>query len=64
MSPSVIATAEELAKPAIDVDSAKRTSLIDVWIGSRVRVKRTSQGMSQREFSELLGIDHNDLCWF
>ena len=64
MSASVIATADELAKSAIHINSAKRTSLIDVWIGSRVRIKRTSQGMSQREFSELLGIDQNDLATF
>jgi DNA-binding transcriptional regulator YiaG len=64
MPASVIATANELAKSAIDIDSANRTSLIDAWIGSRVRVRRISHRMSQREFSALLGIDQNDLAAF
>jgi len=49
---------------AIIVDSSEPMSLVDGWIGSRVRVKRTSRGMSQQEFSKLLGIDQNDLAAF
>jgi DNA-binding XRE family transcriptional regulator len=64
MSASVIAAADELVKSAIDIDAAKRTSPVDVWIGSRVRIRRTSRGIGQREFSKLLDIDQNDLAAF
>jgi DNA-binding transcriptional regulator YiaG len=64
MSASVIAAADELVKSAIDIDAAKRTSPVDVWIGSRVRIRRTSRGIGQREFSKLLGIDQNNLAAF
>jgi ribosome-binding protein aMBF1 (putative translation factor) len=64
MSASVMAIADELMQSAINVDSTTRTSLVDVWIGSRVRVKRTSRGISQQEFSKLMGIDQNDLVAF
>ena len=46
------------------VESTTRMSLVDGWIGSRIRIKRTSLGMSQREFSERLGIDQSDLAAF
>jgi len=39
-------------------------SPVDVWIGTHVRIKRTSRGMTQQEFSKLLGIDQNDLAAF
>jgi transcriptional regulator with XRE-family HTH domain len=39
-----------------------RASSIDMFIGSRVRVKRTSRGMTQQEFSELLDIDCDTLA--
>jgi DNA-binding transcriptional regulator YiaG len=64
MSTWVAATADELAQSAINVDSATQTSPVDTWIGSRVRTKRTSRGLSQQEFSELLDIDRNDLAAF
>jgi DNA-binding Xre family transcriptional regulator len=64
MSGSVIATADQLLESSIDVDCATRTSLVDVWIGSRVRIRRTSRGIGQRDFSKLLGIDQNDLAAF
>jgi DNA-binding transcriptional regulator YiaG len=64
MSNSVMASADELLQSAINMDSTTRTSLVDVWIGSRVRIKRTSGGMSQQEFSKLLGIDQNALAAF
>jgi transcriptional regulator with XRE-family HTH domain len=63
MSTWVIATADELAQPAI-IDSARRTSPVDTWIGSRVRIKRTMRGLTQQEFSELLDMDPNDLAAF
>jgi DNA-binding XRE family transcriptional regulator len=64
MSTQVMPTADKLVQSAINVDSAKRTSPVDMWIGSRVRIKRTSRGMSQHEFCKLLGIDRNNLAAF
>jgi transcriptional regulator with XRE-family HTH domain len=58
------ATADESIQSAIDVDSTPRTSPVDMWIGSRVRIKRTSRGMSQQEFCKLLDIGSNDLAAF
>jgi transcriptional regulator with XRE-family HTH domain len=46
------------------MDSNTRTSPVDMWIGSRVRIKGTSRGMSQQELSKLLGIGRNDLAAF
>ena len=34
----------------------------NVWIGSRVRIKRTSREMTEQELSKLLGIDRNNLA--
>ena len=62
MPASATAIADQLVQSA--VDSTSRTSLVDVWIGSRVRIKRTSLGMSQQEFSKRLSIDQNDLAAF
>ena len=60
----VMATADDSVQSAINVDSTTRTSPVDMWIGGRVRVRRTSRGMSQQEFCELLGIGRNDLAAF
>jgi transcriptional regulator with XRE-family HTH domain len=35
-----------------------------MWIGNRIRIKRTSRGVSQEEFCKLLGIGWNDLAAF
>ena len=64
MSTSVMPSVDELGKSAVNTDTATRTSLVDVWIGSRVRIKRTSLGMSRQEFSKRLGIDQIDLTAF
>jgi DNA-binding transcriptional regulator YiaG len=64
MPTRVMTTADESVQSAIDVDSTPRTSLVDMWIGSRVRIKRTSRGMSQQEFCKLLGVSRNDLAAF
>jgi hypothetical protein len=56
MPTRVMTTAAESVQSAIDVDSTRRTSPVDMWIGSRVRIKRTSRGMSQQELSKLLGM--------
>ena len=57
-------TVDESVQSAIDVNSTPRTSPVDIWIGNRVRIKRTSRGMSQEEFCKLLGIGWNDLAAF
>ena len=59
-----MAIADESVQSTIDVDSTLRTSPVDMWIGSRVRIKRTSRGMSQQEFCKLLGVSRNDLAAF
>jgi DNA-binding transcriptional regulator YiaG len=64
MPTQAMATADELVQSPIYVDSTSRTSPVDMWIGSRVRIKRTSRGMSQQEFCKLLGIGWNDLAAF
>ena len=61
MSTSVTSTAGELGQFAINADSATGTSTVDAWIGSRVRFKRTSRGLTQQEFSKLLDIDRKNL---
>jgi transcriptional regulator with XRE-family HTH domain len=63
MPTRVMATADEGVQSAIDVDSPRK-SPVDRWIGSRVRIKRTSRGVSQQEFCKLLGMDRNDLAAF
>ena len=63
MPTRVMATADESVQSAIDVDS-DRKSPVDRWVGSRVRIKRTSRGMAQQEFCKLLGMDGNDLAAF
>jgi DNA-binding transcriptional regulator YiaG len=64
MSAWATSTAGELAQSAINAASATRACPVDRWIGSRVRIKRTSRGLTQQEFSELLHIDRNDLAAF
>jgi DNA-binding transcriptional regulator YiaG len=57
-------TAGEGDQSSINVDSSTQTFPVDTWIGSRVRIKRTSRGLTQQEFSELLDISRNDLAAF
>jgi transcriptional regulator with XRE-family HTH domain len=64
MPTRVITTADEWGQSAIDVDSTPRTSPVDMWIGGRVRIKRTSRGMNQQEFCKQFGINPNDLTAF
>ena len=63
MTTRVMATADESVQSAIDVDF-DRKSPVDRWVGSWVRIKRTSRGMAQQEFCKLLGMDGNDLAAF
>jgi transcriptional regulator with XRE-family HTH domain len=64
MPTRVMATVGELVQSTIDVDSTPRTSPVDMWIGSRVRIKRTSRGMGQQEFCKLLSVGRNDRAAF
>jgi DNA-binding XRE family transcriptional regulator len=54
--------ADDLVRSEASVDATTRPSSIDMFVGSRVRVKRTSRGMTQQEFSELLDIDCETLA--
>jgi hypothetical protein len=64
MSTLVTSAADDLVQSAIDVNSTGRVPPVDAWIGSRVRIKRTSRGISEQEFSTALSIDGNALAAF
>ena len=64
MPTPVMTTADELAQSAINAGSTIRTSPVDIWVGGRVRIRRTSRGMNQQEFCKLLAIGRNDLAAF
>jgi DNA-binding XRE family transcriptional regulator len=57
-----LSTADELIQSATAAGPTTSVRSSNVWIGSRVRVKRTSRGITQQELSELLGIDRNNLA--
>jgi hypothetical protein len=57
-------TADEWGQSAIGADYTPRTSPVDMWIGSRLRIKRTSRGMSEQEFCKQLDIGWTDLTAF
>jgi DNA-binding XRE family transcriptional regulator len=54
--------ADELVQSEASLDAITQASSVDMFIGNRVRVKRTSRGMTQQEFSELLDIDCDTLA--
>jgi ribosome-binding protein aMBF1 (putative translation factor) len=60
----ITSAADDLAQSAIDGNSTGRVSPVDAWVGSRVRIKRTSRGISKQEFSTSLSIEGNDLDAF
>ena len=62
MSTLANSPADELVQSEASVDVATRASSIDMFIGSCVRIKRTSRGMTQHELSELLNIDYDNLA--
>jgi DNA-binding XRE family transcriptional regulator len=64
MSTWAITTTDEFTQSAVCADAVTGTSSVDTWIGSRLRIKRTMRGLTQREFSRLLDIDRNDLVAF
>ena len=57
-------TGDEWGQSTINVDSIPQTSSVDMWIGSRVRTKRASRGISQLEFCALLGVSRDELAAF
>ena len=64
MSTLANSPADELVQSKSSVDVATGASSIDMFIGSRVRIKRTSRGMTRHELSELLNIDYDNLAAF
>jgi DNA-binding XRE family transcriptional regulator len=54
--------ADELVWSEAALDATTQASSVDMFIGSRVRVKRTSRGITQQEFSELLDIDFDTVA--
>ena len=64
MSAWATLTPATLVQTPTDAYFATSGPSIDMWIGSRVRIKRTSRGMTQQEFCKLSGIDRNDLTAF
>jgi hypothetical protein len=49
MSSWAMSTADDRVQSSMTLDSNTPLSSIDMWIGSRVRIKRTSRGMTQQE---------------
>jgi DNA-binding XRE family transcriptional regulator len=62
MSTLANSPADELVWSEASLDATTRASSVDMFIGSRVRVKRTSRGITQQEFSELLDIDFDTVA--
>ena len=62
MSSWALSTADDRVQSSMTLDSTTRLSSIDMWIGSRVRIKRTSRGMNQQELSQLLDVDCDRLA--
>ena len=61
---STLSTDDRPVQSASTVDIITRACSIDMWIGSRVRVKRTSLRMTQQQFSQLLDIDYDKLTGY
>ena len=57
----LVTSAAKRARSATGVNPIGRVSAIDAWIGSRVRIKRTSLGISEQEFSTSLSIGRGHL---
>jgi DNA-binding XRE family transcriptional regulator len=61
VSTCAISTADELLQSATTVAPIISAPSSNMRIGSRVRIKRTSRGMTQHDLSRLLGIERNKL---
>jgi transcriptional regulator with XRE-family HTH domain len=61
---STLATsaADELVQSAIPLNPATKGAPSNALIGSRVRIRRTSRGMTQQDLSDLLGVDRSNLA--
>ena len=64
MSTLVTSVADYLAQSTTDFSSGGRVSPVIHGSAPRVRIKRTSRGISEQEFSVSLSIDRNDLIAF
>ena len=62
MSTLANSPADEVVPSEAPVDVTTHTSPIDMFIGGRVRIRRTSRGMTQQDLSDLLGIDRYNLA--
>ena len=62
MSTLANSPADELVQSQASVDVTTRASSIGMFLGSRVRIRRTSRGMTQQDLSDLLGIDRDNLA--
>ena len=62
MSTLASSPGDELLQSEASVDVPSRASFIDMFVGSRVRIRRTSRGLTQQDLSELLGIDCDRLA--
>jgi hypothetical protein len=62
MSTLANSPADELLQSAGSLEVPSRASLIDMFVRSRVRIRRTSRGMTQQDLSELLDIDCDNLA--
>jgi transcriptional regulator with XRE-family HTH domain len=62
MSTLANSLADELVQSQASMDAFTRASSIDMFIGSRVRIRRTSRGMTQQDLSGLLDVDCDNLA--
>jgi transcriptional regulator with XRE-family HTH domain len=62
MSTLANSPADELVQSEASMDAITRASSIDMFIGSRVRIGRTSRGMTQQDLSGLLDVDCDNLA--
>jgi transcriptional regulator with XRE-family HTH domain len=53
---------DEMLQAEASVNVPSRASFIDMFVGSRVRIRRTSRGMTQQDLAELLGVDCDSLA--
>jgi transcriptional regulator with XRE-family HTH domain len=54
--------ADELIQSQASMDAITRASPMDMFIGRRVRIRRTSRGMTQQDLSGLLDVDCDNLA--
>jgi transcriptional regulator with XRE-family HTH domain len=62
MSTVANSPADELLQSEASVDAPTPASSIDMFIASRLRIRRISRGMTRQDLSELLNIDCDALA--